>query len=151
MKIKINNRKSFLQAQRRLVWNKADVLEYEDPNIWRIDPCGACINWNEFRKRTKYGWNIDHILPRAKGGTDVIHNLCVMHWRNNTSKADDFPKFKMAVCFNGIENVGCIEEREWDASVLEKLKKTYTYTINQYVNVLSKKNTTSSKFVTCNN
>ena len=97
MKIKIYPRTTLLKEQRILIWQKADVLENKDPNEWRIDPCGACINWNEFRKRTKYGWNIDHILPKAKGGTDMIHNLCVMHWKNNNSKGHDFPKFKTAV------------------------------------------------------
>ena len=133
MKIKIDYRKTFLQKQRKLVWEKAGVLENENPNFWRIDPCGACINWYEFGKRSKYGWNIDHILPRAKGGTDVILNFCVMHWKNNQSKADDFPKFKVAVSFNGTENVKCIKEVQWGVHTLEMLKKNHTYQINEYL------------------
>ena len=114
-----------LPKNKELVWKKAKVIENKDPNMWRIDPCGAYINWREFNKKTKYAWNVDHILPKAKGGSDHIFNLCAMHWKNNQNKADDFPKFRTAISFNGIDNVECIEEKEWDASVLDKLRQVY--------------------------
>ena len=124
---------AIISKNKELVWKEADILADKDPNMWRIDPCGACINWREFNKKTKYGWNVDHILPQAKGGTYHIFNLCAMHWKNNMNKADNFPRFKTAISFNGTENVECIEEREWDISVLERLKQVHIK--NKYVNV----------------
>ena len=101
-----------LPKNRELVWKEAEILEDNDPNMWRLDPCGACIHWKEFRKKSEYGWDVDHILPKAKGGTFHIFNLCAMHWKNNQKKAAAFPKFKTAITFNGTENVECVEERE---------------------------------------
>jgi hypothetical protein len=114
-----------LPTNKELVWKKADVLENKDPSMWRIDLCGALINWREFGKRTKYGWNVDHIFPKAEGGTDHIFNLCAMHWKNNQDKADNFPKFRTTISFNGTKNVKFVKEQELDASVLEKLRQVY--------------------------
>ena len=85
-------------------------------------PCGAWINFNQYgNTETDYGWEIDHILPEAKGGTDHAGNLCAMNWKNNRSKADDFPNYTTAIRSNGNENV---ESEEWlsiNESTLKKL------------------------------
>jgi hypothetical protein len=122
-----------LPRNKELVWENAEVFENYDPKMWRKDPCGACISWREFRKRTKYGWNVDHILPKAKGGTNHIFNLCAMHWENNQNKATDFPKFQTSIKFNGTENVTCVEEKEWSVSVLDKLRQVHVR--NKYVDI----------------
>lgn len=43
---------------------------------------------------SKFGWNIDHILPQSKGGKTAEHNLVCCHILTNDEKADKFP------CFN---------------------------------------------------
>lgn len=60
-----------------------------DPARWRFDACGALI------ERAKYGdtgsdlgWEIDHIFPASRGGTDDLWNLQPLHWKNNRKKGD---------------------------------------------------------------
>ena len=37
----------------------------------------------------KFGWEIDHRKPVAKGGGDELLNLQPLQWGNNLAKADD--------------------------------------------------------------
>lgn len=37
---------------------------------------------------SEYGWEIDHVVPRSKGGTDLLGNLQPLQWENNRSKGD---------------------------------------------------------------
>lgn len=45
-------------------------------------------------RNSKYGWNVDHILPLSKGGKTADHNLVCCHIETNDEKADKFPCFK---------------------------------------------------------
>ena len=45
------------------------------------------------QKGSRYAWNIDHIVPKACGGTNDTHNLQCCHVDTNTEKADHFPNF----------------------------------------------------------
>lgn len=44
-------------------------------------------------RNSKYGWNLDHILPKSKGGKDTESNLICVHIETNDEKADKFPVF----------------------------------------------------------
>lgn len=61
--------------------------------FYRKDCCLAIIAKHEFGKKSRYGWEIDHIIPVSKGGTDDIDNLQPLHWENNASKGNDFPEW----------------------------------------------------------
>lgn len=45
-------------------------------------------------RNSKYGWNVDHILPLSRGGKTVDYNLICCHILTNNEKADKFPCFK---------------------------------------------------------
>lgn len=45
-------------------------------------------------RNSKYGWNVDHILPLSRGGKTADHNLICCHILTNDEKADKFPCFK---------------------------------------------------------
>ena len=71
------------------VWSKAIKVINQDSAFIRKDRCGAWIKINDYGNRnSEYGWEIDHIVPITKGGTDVLSNLQPLHWDNNVAKGD---------------------------------------------------------------
>ena len=71
------------------VWNKAKEVLNRNPKEVRMDKCGALIKFDEYgNRKSEQGWEIDHIIPVVKGGTDDITNLQALQWENNAAKGD---------------------------------------------------------------
>jgi len=79
------------------VWNKGGVIPGYHPDYFRRDACGAAMLKTAYGIMGDFGWEIDHIRPVAKDGTDDLDNLQPMHWRNNRKKGDDSPHWACAV------------------------------------------------------
>lgn len=45
-------------------------------------------------RNSRFGWNVDHILPQSRGGKTADYNLICCHIVTNDEKADRFPCFK---------------------------------------------------------
>lgn len=45
-------------------------------------------------RNSKFGWNVDHILPQSRGGKTTDSNLICCHILTNDEKSDKFPCFK---------------------------------------------------------
>jgi len=87
------NGNSFSDKVKLAVWEKALVVSGYDPTKLRKDKCGAWISWDDYGNTTENGngWEIDHIKPVSKGGTDDLINLQPLQWQNNRKKSDDYP------------------------------------------------------------
>ena len=73
------------------VWAKA-TNNHEQIELEAFDVCGKLMLWDEYGNRhSEYGWEIDHILPREKGGRTTIENLQPLNWKSNEEKSVTFP------------------------------------------------------------
>lgn len=76
------------------VWEKARIDKDLNPEAIRRDFCGAFIFKLDYGETTQHGWEIDHIKPVSKNGTDDLDNLQSLQWENNRHKADNYPNWK---------------------------------------------------------
>lgn len=72
------------------IWEKAEYIdESNEAKGFRKDQCGAWIKYDAYgNRKSKYGWEIDHIKPSSKGGEDIVSNARPLHWKNNASRQD---------------------------------------------------------------
>ena len=98
------------------LWNKSFGRESKATDFaGRIMAKGA---YND--RNSEFGWNVDHILPKSKGGATADHNLVCCHILTNDEKADKFP------CFNANGNSFEIVkvERHYEIHKRDRREKT---------------------------
>ena len=61
--------------RKRAVWNKAARVRGKNSSLYRKDPYGNEIYRPSHGKNTPKGWQIDHIKPKSKGGSNALRNL----------------------------------------------------------------------------
>ena len=67
------------------VWQKARTMGIYE--TLRVDAWGWTIVRQDFgNTRSRYGWEIDHIIPVSQGGGDDLSNLQPLQWENNRRK-----------------------------------------------------------------
>ena len=77
---------------RDAIWNKAKKIKGKDPDEYRQDPYGNTMHKLSYGKDTSRGWEIDHIKPKNKGGSDAPVNLQALNTGINRSKGDSLKK-----------------------------------------------------------
>lgn len=98
---------------RNQVWEKGIIVEGYDPNLVRVDACGAFMVRSYRHRENEYAWEVDHIIPIAilnmygvsEDEADNIVNLRPLNWHNNVSKGDDCPRYKSSCSREGEYNI----------------------------------------------
>jgi hypothetical protein len=82
----------FVPSEIDSVWAKAAPVPLLAS--FAVDICGATIEKSKYGQLVPTGWEIDHVYPVAKGGTDSLSNLQPMQWENNRAKGDSISNWK---------------------------------------------------------
>lgn len=94
------------------VWNRGEKILGVNPSMFRKDYAGAMIMRSAYGRRDlSMGWEIDHLIPKSKGGTDELDNLMPIQWENNAIKSDNFPIWRSEVTFK--DNSNSYENKTW--------------------------------------
>jgi hypothetical protein len=84
--------KQFGNTTVEAVWNKGTPISGYDSKMWRRDKCGHAMKRDDYgNTKSEYGWEVDHIKPVAKGGSDDLGNLHPLYWETNRDKSDTYP------------------------------------------------------------
>ena len=70
------------------VWKKARRVKGKNPNLYRRDAQGNLIYKPAYNRDSTMGWQVDHIWPRSKGGSDARRNLQALQTGANKRKSN---------------------------------------------------------------
>lgn len=86
---------SFSETTIEAVWQKG--TPESNLTTYRKDKCGASMQRTKYGITEQYGWEIDHIKPVSKSGSDDLSNLQPLQWENNRQKDDNWLIWSCAV------------------------------------------------------
>ena len=75
--------------QREKAWDNAKKIRGKEPDKYRQDPYGNAMYNPSYGKSSEMGWEVDHIKPQSKDGSDATRNLQALNTSVNRSKGDD--------------------------------------------------------------
>jgi 5-methylcytosine-specific restriction endonuclease McrA len=79
------------EKTKRAVWNRSSPIPDYPADKWGRDICGHAMKYSDHGKEGDYGWEIDHIKPSSKGGSDFLDNLQPLWWKHNRQKGYTYP------------------------------------------------------------
>jgi len=83
---------SFTDDIKDAVWKKCITTLMPNNYKLKVDIAGRVMDYEKFGDRNAdQGWEIDHIKPKSKGGSDELYNLQPLNWKSNVMKADTYP------------------------------------------------------------
>lgn len=78
--------------QKNKAWENAATVRGKDPALYRQDPYGNVMYKPSHGKSSEMGWDVDHITPKSRGGSDATRNLQALNSSVNRSKGDSLQK-----------------------------------------------------------
>ncbi len=80
------------EDQKHKVWAQAATVRGKDPNLYRKDPYGKIMYKPSYGKVSAMGWEVDHIVPSARGGSNSTGNLQALNTSINRQKGASLMK-----------------------------------------------------------
>ncbi|MFK5915549.1 MAG: HNH endonuclease signature motif containing protein [Woeseiaceae bacterium] len=80
------------QKQKDKAWDNAKKVRGKNSEEYRQDPYGNTIYKSSYGKSSEMGWDVDHIKPKSKGGSDSTKNLQALNASVNRSKGNTLQK-----------------------------------------------------------
>ena len=80
------------QKQKSYLWNNAKKVRGKNPNLYRRDVYGNQLFKPSYGKDSAQGWQIDHIKPKSRGGSDTTRNLQPLQSKKNRSLGNSLSK-----------------------------------------------------------
>ncbi len=80
------------KAEINKAWNNARPIRGKSSNTHRKDPYGKTMYKDSYGKASNMGWEVDHIKPRSRGGSDATRNLQALNTSVNRSKGSSLVK-----------------------------------------------------------
>lgn len=129
------------EKEKDRIFRKARKIEGLDADEWRMDACDAIIYRHSYgRNDDFFGWEVDHIVPQSlleENGVpqnliDDFRNLRPLNWRNNVSKGDDYPSYKVEIQSEdgGESNVIRSRRRTVNQAKQKELRELYAQYLN---------------------
>lgn len=84
-------------SDRNHVWNKAKPVRGKSAKLYRRDKHGNIIFKSSYGKNSKMGWEVDHIVPKSKGGSNKRRNLQALQTEANRKKSDKIPRTRRRI------------------------------------------------------
>jgi 5-methylcytosine-specific restriction endonuclease McrA len=75
-----------------MVFKLAKPVAGKPSTEYRKDPYNNIMKKSEYGKSSKMGWDVDHIKPSSRGGSNNIRNLQALNSSVNRSKGNSLQK-----------------------------------------------------------
>lgn len=80
------------KEQKEKAWNNAKRIRGKDPDLYRQDPYGNEMYKHSYGKDSDAGWEVDHIKPKSRGGSNSTYNQQALNTSVNRGKGDSLIK-----------------------------------------------------------
>ena len=80
-----------MTSKKNKAWDKAKKVRGKNPETWRKDGHGNTLRYGSYSTQGKFGWELDHKNPKARGGTDSPRNIQALNTKENRKKGKKYP------------------------------------------------------------
>jgi 5-methylcytosine-specific restriction endonuclease McrA len=75
-------------SKKNKVWKKGKTIKGKNPKLYRKDKFGNLMYKHSYGLNSCMGWEIDHSIPKSKGGSDHLNNLQPLNTKANRKKGN---------------------------------------------------------------